>query len=186
LAHDSGLIIETIWGDPHNGDLRARRESWDRIGPGDDVFIRAIEKRTESGGTETRHRFRRKNEYGVVIRIDVDPEQVSSQDDRFVLKCGDGSYHEEKTIEDDLIRGDQFVDLHFSGLRLKKSYTLEVIPGAAAEAYTVFENVPYEELANLYAAEGTEFEPQDVEQETLSEEDDAEDEEPYPDEPDEE
>jgi type VI secretion system secreted protein VgrG len=85
----------------------------------------------------------------VVIRLDVDPSDASSLDDRFVLESTDGSYHSEKMVKDDNLPGDAFTDLRFTGLSRERSYTLKAFTSADAEPTIIFESVPYDQLAGL-------------------------------------
>ena len=176
LEADYGIPANSIWNDPKNSDLRARRSSKDQLLPGDNIYIREREERTESGNTEQRHRFRKKIGFGITIRIDIDPKDEENKNDHFVLKSTDGSYRIEKTVKDDLVPGDAYVDLHFSGLKRKKRYTLEIFAAADAQSYTVFQNVPYDELAKLSATQGAPLDERNQEE--------VSDEHPYPDEPD--
>lgn len=180
LAADMGLLIETIWDDPNNAKVRSRREHWDKVAPGDEIHVRDKELRHEEGATDTRHRFKKKTEWCVIIRLDLDPNDQAHENDQFILKSTDGSYSATKSIDDDMVPGDQFIDLHYSGLKRSKRYTLEIVPRSGDPSYTVFENVFYDDLARLSAAASA---PIDASDEDPGE-DDAEA--AYPDEPDEE
>ncbi|MBI2900818.1 MAG: hypothetical protein HYY17_11595 [Planctomycetes bacterium] len=82
------------------------------------------------------------------VRLDVDPNDASNRSDKFVVLASDGSYRQVKTVKDDKVPGDRYVDLQYTGLYEDLSYTLQVEePGAAP--YRVFENVPYSGLAGL-------------------------------------
>jgi len=179
LAADSGLLIETIWNDPNNSAVRSRRSSWDKIAPGDEVYVRDKELRTETGATETRHKFKKKIEWCAIIRLDLDPADEAHENDQFILKSTDGSYQVSKSIDDDMVPGDRFIDLHYSGLKRSKRYSLEIVPGNGDPRYTVFENVPYDDRTGLSASAGTPVEAADAD--TSADADS-----PYPDEPDEE
>lgn len=82
------------------------------------------------------------------IRLAINPNDASTHDDKFVVTGSDG-YRSEKTVRDDQVPGDNFVDLHYTGLYEDQSYTLEVIeaPGAAPQA--LFRDVPYPSLVGL-------------------------------------
>jgi hypothetical protein len=185
VADESGLVIQSIWNDSRNATIRQRRQSWDRIAPDDEVYVRDSVQKEEAAATQMRHRFRRKSQYAVVIRLDLPVPDARTDEERFTLTSSDGSYEETKTPEDDLIPGDEFIDLHFSGLKKTKRYSLSVDPGNGDEPYMVFENVSYEDLAQLCAEEGAEYSQHSSQQDeegTANDRDDP----PYPDEPDDE
>jgi len=58
LAKKNGHLPETIWNHSANGDLKTRRKNQNILLPGDWVFIPDKRLKEESGGTETRHRFK--------------------------------------------------------------------------------------------------------------------------------
>jgi len=60
IADKYGFFPDTIWNDPANGELKTSRKTPYALTPGDVVYVREKEPRTESGATEQRHRFRRK------------------------------------------------------------------------------------------------------------------------------
>jgi len=66
IAACHGLSWETLWNDPVNGDLRAKRESPNILQAGDEVGIPELRPKTEDAATEARTRFRRK---GVPSRL---------------------------------------------------------------------------------------------------------------------
>ena len=59
LGEQFGLAPATIWADERNAKIRAKRKDMNELLPGDEVFIPAVRKRTEAGGTDLRHRFKR-------------------------------------------------------------------------------------------------------------------------------
>lgn len=85
----------------------------------------------------------------VRVRLDIDPADARSADDKFTLKSTDDAWSQTKTVKDDVEAGDQAVDLHFTGLPKNLSYSLEVDLGQEGGPELVFENVPYTELAGL-------------------------------------
>jgi N-acetylmuramoyl-L-alanine amidase len=60
LAKKNGHVPETIWDHSANEELKSRRKNQNILLPGDWVFIPNKQLREESGGTETRHRFKLK------------------------------------------------------------------------------------------------------------------------------
>ena len=85
------------------------------------------------------------------IRLNVDPEDESTQDDTFRLFSTDEpcSYDKTHTIKDDKIPGDDYLDLEYTDLKEGLSYTLEVNPGNEGKIYYCFEDKTYEELTNV-------------------------------------
>jgi len=83
--------------------------------------------------------------------LDINPEDREDRNrhgnDRFVLTGPDG-YRQEKTIEDDSIPGDEWLDLHYTGLFEDWSYTLQIIP-ENGPPYSPFENSPYPEIIRM-------------------------------------
>jgi len=60
IAVQNGLTWQQIWTHPENADLKELRENPFELLPGDKVFIPEKAIKQESGGTEVRHRFRRR------------------------------------------------------------------------------------------------------------------------------
>ena len=60
ISYEHGLFWKTVWDDPQNAELRRVRGDPNVLLPGDHVFVREIELKTEPGITEQRHRFKRK------------------------------------------------------------------------------------------------------------------------------
>jgi len=60
IAHQYGFFWQTLWNDPNNAALKAKRKDPNVLLAGDSVFV--LEKRAaeKAGATEERHRFRRK------------------------------------------------------------------------------------------------------------------------------
>lgn len=80
------------------------------------------------------------------IRLDMDPEEEATLDDKFTLIGVRGKareFEQVKTTKDDTTKGDHFVDLVFSDLVPELSYSLEIDPGQDGSKYFCFENVPW-------------------------------------------
>ena len=82
------------------------------------------------------------------LRIDIDPDDVASWDDRFKLFSSDSSYCQTKTVKDDQIAGDEYVDLYFTCMDETLRYSLEVDSGEG-DTCLVFEDLPYAEIFEL-------------------------------------
>ena len=78
----------------------------------------------------------------LAIQLDINPDEAASKDDKFTLYSTDEAktYSQEKTIKDDKVDGDEYVDLKFTDLKPDLSYSLEVDPGEDGEPYYVFED----------------------------------------------
>lgn len=77
------------------------------------------------------------------ISFEIDPNDVSCADDTFTLQSTDGSYEQVKTVKDDLIAGNNKMDLLFDGVDSSLSYSLKIDPGSGGSPYFIFENKPY-------------------------------------------
>jgi type VI secretion system secreted protein VgrG len=75
-------------------------------------------------------------------RIYLGTEEASHQKDPFTLKSTNGAYVKVRTLKDDLIPGDAFVDLDYPDLLPDTSYTLEVTYGEDGSRAVLFEDVP--------------------------------------------
>jgi hypothetical protein len=85
-------------------------------------------------------------DYVLHVRLEIDPRQAEARDDVFRLIGDDGAYTQTKTIRDDQIPGDDYVDLKFDSLIRGLRYSLEVNPGAEGEPYLAFENLSWGQL----------------------------------------
>jgi hypothetical protein len=85
------------------------------------------------------------------LRLGIDPALPDSQDDKFTLKSSDGKYNKTLTVKDDLVEGDEFVDLVFDNLKVSQKYTLEVDPGAEGSPYKLLEDLPFQEIIDYYS-----------------------------------
>jgi hypothetical protein len=75
------------------------------------------------------------------VRLHINPSSPESNDDTFILFTDDESQKITRTVKDDKVPGDAFLDLFFSGIRKDKKYSLVVDPGKEGARYFVFENV---------------------------------------------
>ncbi len=91
--------------------------------------------------------------YKLRLRLEIDPNEVSSVDDRFTLFGGKNvdsrDYQQVKTTEDDLVEGDDYVDLCFTDLIPDLNYWLEIDPGKEGEKYYAFENEPWSRIKRM-------------------------------------
>jgi len=79
------------------------------------------------------------------VRVDIDPKDASTWDDKIILTGSDG-YRSEKTVKDDQLPGDDYVDLLYEGLYEGETYSLQVLDTPGGSPYFIFQNVPYEVL----------------------------------------
>jgi len=93
----------------------------------------------------------------LVVRFEMPPEggaqsqaQVQVDEEKFTLIGGrtkdSPEYQQTKTSKDDLIKGDAYIDIRFTGLLPDLSYWLEVDPGGSQPKYLAFEAVAWDEI----------------------------------------
>ncbi len=82
------------------------------------------------------------------VRLPIDPADVSSWDDKFVLMATrDGETTKQvKTICDDQVPFDALVDLVFHDMKPEWSYSLEVDLGSEGVKYFIFQDHSYHDL----------------------------------------
>ena len=98
LAALYGHFWETIWNDPANAGLRARRTSPAQLAPGDEVAIPDLRTREERGATGGRLRFRRKG-VPAMFRLQLKTLGEPRANEAYVLEL-DGALIEGKTGPD--------------------------------------------------------------------------------------
>ncbi len=62
IAKKSGFFWETIWNRPENASVKGKRKDPNVLFPGDEVFVPDLALRTETRGTNARHKFKLKGE----------------------------------------------------------------------------------------------------------------------------
>lgn len=84
----------------------------------------------------------------IQIELEIDPNDASFFDDRYVLFSTDEAqtYCETLTIKDDKINGDNKITLEYDGVKKDLNYSLKIDLGAGYEPYFLFENMPYKDL----------------------------------------
>jgi hypothetical protein len=82
------------------------------------------------------------------VTLDIDPKDQSSINDRFILAASDGSCRQELTVKDDTVKGDDKLQLCFTGLDKTKRYTFSWHDGE--EEQILFEDLPYEHLDSAH------------------------------------
>ncbi len=90
IATRYGYLPDVLWLHDANSDLRQKRGSGDVLKPGDVVEIPEIGEKSISGGTGSRHQFRRKGSAFLHIRIQVPDETL--EDEEYELTVG-GTTH---------------------------------------------------------------------------------------------
>ncbi len=92
-------------------------------------------------------------DYKLHVRLDINPNDKTSTDDRFTLFGGhhidDRQYEMVKSTKDDVIDGDDYVDLVFTDLIPKLRYWLKVDPGKEGEPYYAIEDVDWSDLVQI-------------------------------------
>jgi hypothetical protein len=85
----------------------------------------------------------------LLVRLLIDPSTPPSGQ-RFKLMGGHDvtapAYTQTLTGEDDLIKGDEYMDLKFTKLVPDLKYWLEVDPGGGGTKYMAFEAVPWADI----------------------------------------
>jgi hypothetical protein len=115
----------------------------------DDPGIIYVPKKWTQGGlaTNQQHVVRVKHFLGqVCVRLDIDPNNAKSMDDKFRLFSTDNSFEQIKTIRDDVTPGDKYVDLIFTNVPRALRFSLEIDPGKEGTPFLLLEDAPYSEL----------------------------------------
>jgi len=100
----------------------------------------------------------------LMVELEIDPDDASSQDDKYTLFCSDDDtlYKKTLTVKDDQISGDKFLTLKFTNLIDDNKYTLEVDPGEGEEPYQLFAFIHTDDLlSNRFSYSGSEEEEDD-------------------------
>lgn len=79
------------------------------------------------------------------VRIQTHPEDAKHWDERVRLSSVDGSFEEFKTVADDLLEGDAFIDLLFCSVPTRLSYDLEIVL-PSGKVNPILTNVPFVDL----------------------------------------
>jgi len=95
----------------------------------------------------------------LTLRLD---RREASSGDRFVLTSTDGAVRQERTMQDDIVPGDECVDLHFCGLPVDKEYTLRAEGADGQDAGTIFEGKTGGDFAMLSEAAPAPEDPPDT------------------------
>ena len=82
------------------------------------------------------------------VRLPIDPAQAEHWDDRFILttKYRGKTTTQVRTVKDDLVPGDAYVDLVFGQVLPGARYTLTVDPGGDAAPYVMFADRSHHEF----------------------------------------
>ncbi|MHC4389762.1 MAG: hypothetical protein ACYS22_00420 [Planctomycetota bacterium] len=89
----------------------------------------------------------------LLVRFERELLENDSDDTRFELTSERGDFEpQKKTLQDDRIEGDEFVDLLFERLDISYTYTLRAV-SADGEGQVLFENVPYLDLVGHFEAD---------------------------------
>jgi len=97
IAAKYGLFPDTIWDDASNKQLKEERKDPNVLKPGDVVVVPDKRAKEESGGTEQRHRFRRKGVPAMLrVRFVKEPDlPPDEQPDIVVVENGKNSITED-------------------------------------------------------------------------------------------
>jgi N-acetylmuramoyl-L-alanine amidase len=100
LAVENGFDVDTVWNEPDNRELKSRRDDPNVLQPDDVVRIPEKRARQEHGGTERRHRFRRKGVPGRLRIVLLDHERQPLRGASYDLWI-DGTVHYRGWADDD-------------------------------------------------------------------------------------
>jgi len=84
----------------------------------------------------------------LIIRLGVHSENAIGSSDQFILSSDQG-YSSSKTLKDDLIAGDAYIDLLYEGLDTRHRYTLTQHFADSTDEQVHFSDVSYALLDNL-------------------------------------
>jgi hypothetical protein len=79
------------------------------------------------------------------LRIHMNPELAKKLEEKFILIGSDGSFTQTRTSEDDLILGDDFIDLRFTEVPIDLAFSLRIETNKS-QPYHVFKDVPFARL----------------------------------------
>jgi len=83
------------------------------------------------------------------LRFDINPARSVYHDHRFIVESTDGSYRQARTIAQDMIPGDEHLDLEYTGLDETLAYCVMVQSGTMDGPRYLLRNVPYTELDRI-------------------------------------
>jgi hypothetical protein len=89
------------------------------------------------------------------VRLDIKPDDAAKLNEKFEL-TGSAGYQQVKTVKDDLVQGDAYVDLEFTGVDPNQRFTLRAT-GDDGEPHDVFVDL---EFGQDPSESGSESEPQ--------------------------
>jgi type VI secretion system secreted protein VgrG len=86
------------------------------------------------------------------VRIELSPEEACDAKAKFILTSSDGSIEITRTVQDDMVPGNETIELAYPNLWKDLSYTLRVHEGDQ-EPIVLFEDVSYSDLASIEGAD---------------------------------
>lgn len=89
-----------------------------------------------------------------VFRLQLEIDESYTRDDKFTLYSTDDEkyYKQTMTFDDNQSEVEEYLDLHFQGVRRDLNYTLEITTGSG-EKYELFNEEPYDNFAEFGGAE---------------------------------
>jgi hypothetical protein len=152
VARTYGSTPDNLWNAAENSQLRQHRTRSTLI-PGDVVVIPDRPPKELSLRTGAVSRFVAAVEVCLTVQFSSDE---ATADFEFLLTSADRAYRQQRNMANDLVRDGDAHQLHFCGLRPAGRYTLRCGPAGQTPSITVFEDTPYADLAEPYAAESEE------------------------------
>ena len=99
IAFKYGFLPDTLWSHADNSGLRDKRSSPNVLEAGDEVSIPELTTAKESGGTESKHRFRRKG-VPAMLRIKFQQRKAPEEEEQPPSPIKGPSEYEEPELEE--------------------------------------------------------------------------------------
>ncbi len=85
IAYQHGHLPDTLWNDPGNAQLKAKRGTPSALLPGDRVHVPPIREKQEAGATERRHKFKLKGVPEVLRIRFLDEDGEPEANERYII-----------------------------------------------------------------------------------------------------
>jgi len=85
----------------------------------------------------------------LILRLDLTPDAGGSCADTFTLSSEDGAYQQVKSIKDDMIQDDEYLDLEFDEIDTNKKYSLTQHVSEDGSEHCYFSNRSFWQLSSF-------------------------------------